>query len=86
MALVNNAATSANKPLGEPTLAEWNRVLAVNLTGAMLCAKYAAPYLRRQQGSIINIASTRASDVGSPYRGLLGQAKAGCSLSRMRWR
>lgn len=58
--LVNNAAISANRPLGELTLAEWNRVLAVNLTGAWLCAKYAAPCLRRQQGSIVNIASTRA--------------------------
>ncbi len=58
--LVNNAAVGANRPLSELTLAEWNRVLAVNLTGALLCAKYAAPHLRRRQGSIVNIASTRA--------------------------
>jgi NAD(P)-dependent dehydrogenase (short-subunit alcohol dehydrogenase family) len=61
-ALVNNAGLSDphNGPLESLTLAHWNQVLAVNLTGAMLMAKYTAPYLRAQQGTIINIASTRA--------------------------
>ena len=58
--LVNNAAVSANKPLASLSLTEWNRVLGVNLTGTFLCAKYAAPYLKRTEGSIVNIASTRA--------------------------
>jgi NAD(P)-dependent dehydrogenase (short-subunit alcohol dehydrogenase family) len=35
-------------------------VLAVNLTGPLLCAKHAASYLRKARGSIVNIASTRA--------------------------
>lgn len=42
------------------TLNEWNRTLAVNLSGPMLLAKHCAPYLRAHQGSIVNIASTRA--------------------------
>ena len=42
------------------TLQEWNKVLAVNLTGAFLCAKYAARHLKEAKGSIINICSTRA--------------------------
>ena len=58
--LVNNAAVSANRKITDLTLQEWNRVIAVNLTGAFLCAKHAAPCLRKQRGSIINIASTRA--------------------------
>ncbi|NJD55808.1 MAG: SDR family oxidoreductase [Nitrospirae bacterium] len=58
--LVNNAATSANKPLTSLSLNEWNRVISVNLTGAFLCAKHAAAHLKRTRGSIINIASTRA--------------------------
>jgi NAD(P)-dependent dehydrogenase (short-subunit alcohol dehydrogenase family) len=41
-------------------LDEWNRALAVNLTGAFLCAKHAAPHLKKNGGSIVNIASTRA--------------------------
>ena len=58
--LVNNAYTSANGPLAELPLDAWNRVLAVNLTGAYLCAKYAIPHLRARRGCIVNIASTRA--------------------------
>jgi len=58
--LVNNAAVMANAPFDQLRLADWNRVLAVNLTGAFLCAKHAAPYLGKRRGAIINIASTRA--------------------------
>jgi len=58
--LINNAATAANKPLTELSLEEWNRVIGTNLTGAFLCAKYAAPFLKKSKGRIINIASTRA--------------------------
>jgi NAD(P)-dependent dehydrogenase (short-subunit alcohol dehydrogenase family) len=58
--LVNNAATSRGKPVTELTREEWDRVIAVNLTGPFLCAKHAAPHLRRQGGAIVNIASTRA--------------------------
>lgn len=59
-AVINNAGHFINKPLARMTLAEWNRVLAVNLTGTFLCAKYAAPQLAKTGGSIVNIASTRA--------------------------
>lgn len=58
--LVNNAGISDFKPLDELTLADWNRVIGVNLTGAFLCAKHAAPHLRERGGAIVNIASTRA--------------------------
>jgi NAD(P)-dependent dehydrogenase (short-subunit alcohol dehydrogenase family) len=58
--LVNNAGISDFKPLDELTLADWNRVIGVNLTGAFLCAKHAAPHLRETGGAIVNIASTRA--------------------------
>jgi NAD(P)-dependent dehydrogenase (short-subunit alcohol dehydrogenase family) len=47
-------------PVTKLTLAAWNRTLAVNLTGAFLMAKHAAPHLRRARGAIVNIASTRA--------------------------
>lgn len=58
--LVNNAAISANGPLQDLRLEDWNRVLAVNLTAPLLAAKYAAPHLARQGGCIVNLASTRA--------------------------
>ena len=58
--LVNNAAIMCNRSVTELGLADWQRVLGVNLTGPFLCAKHFAPSLRIRRGSIINIASTRA--------------------------
>jgi NAD(P)-dependent dehydrogenase (short-subunit alcohol dehydrogenase family) len=60
--LVNNAALARAErvPVTKLPLARWNRQLAVNLTGAFLMAKHAAPPLRRARGAIVNIASTRA--------------------------
>lgn len=51
---------AANKPIRELELDEWNRVLAVNLTGPFLCSKYAAEELKKVRGVIINMCSTRA--------------------------
>jgi NAD(P)-dependent dehydrogenase (short-subunit alcohol dehydrogenase family) len=61
-ALVNNAgiADPASGPLEKLALADWNRKLAVNLTGVFLMTKHCAPHLRRAGGAIVNIASTRA--------------------------
>jgi NAD(P)-dependent dehydrogenase (short-subunit alcohol dehydrogenase family) len=59
-ALVNNVGIGISKPVESLTLAEWNRVLAANLTSVFLAVRHAAPHLRRVHGSIVNIASTRA--------------------------
>jgi NAD(P)-dependent dehydrogenase (short-subunit alcohol dehydrogenase family) len=61
-ALVNNAglASPGDAPVDKLRLADWNRRLAVNLTGAFLMAKHCVPHLRRSRGAIVNIASTRA--------------------------
>lgn len=58
--LVNNAAIMNTKPLSALSLADWQKVIDVNLTGPFLCAKYCETELRRNNGSIINICSTRA--------------------------
>jgi len=58
--LINNAMISVNKPIHELSLEEWNKVLAVNLTGPFLCVKYAETELRKNHGIIINMCSTRA--------------------------
>jgi NAD(P)-dependent dehydrogenase (short-subunit alcohol dehydrogenase family) len=61
-ALVNNAglASPAGGPLEKLALADWNRRIAVNLTGVFLMTKHAAPHLRAARGAVVNIASTRA--------------------------
>jgi NAD(P)-dependent dehydrogenase (short-subunit alcohol dehydrogenase family) len=56
--LVNNAATIIYRPVVETTLAEWNQILSVNLTGAFLHSRAAARVMiPRKSGSIVNIGS-----------------------------
>lgn len=62
-ALINNAgiADPDNGPLERLSLAEWNRRLGTNLTGAFLMTKHCVAMLRESNGSVVNIASTRAT-------------------------
>src|ERR671923_595718 len=46
--LVNNAGLQQDAPLTEMTLAQWNTVLAVNLTGMFLCTREAAREMIRR--------------------------------------
>jgi NAD(P)-dependent dehydrogenase (short-subunit alcohol dehydrogenase family) len=75
--LVNNAAVSA--PLVALELfpvEQWDRLFAVNLRAALLCAQALVPMMFNQQiGSIINIASIAAQAPGQI--GAYGPAKAG---------
>jgi 3alpha(or 20beta)-hydroxysteroid dehydrogenase len=57
--LVNNAGIVAFTPVGTTSLDEWNRVIAVNLTGVFLGMEAAVPALREAGGGVIvNISST----------------------------
>lgn len=59
--LFNNAATKSENffvPFEEFSLEEWNAVMAVNLTGAMLCSQvFGGPMARRGSGAIVNTLS-----------------------------
>ena len=56
--LVNNAGISLISPAEETPLADWRRVIGVNLTGPFLtCREFGKEMLRRRQGSIVNISS-----------------------------
>lgn len=57
--LVNNAGQAEGRPFLETSRDMWDRMLAVNLTGAYLCTQQVlAAMLREGSGRIINIAST----------------------------
>ena len=60
--LVNNAGVNAYFDATEMTEAEWDRVFAVDLKGAWLCAKHTLRAMKRAgRGSIVNIASIHAT-------------------------
>ena len=65
--LVNNAGQAESAPFQRTSLELWQRLLAVNLTGAFLCTQAALPDMTASDyGRIINIAST-AGQKGYPY-------------------
>ena len=75
--LFNNAGIGNQSPLHEWSLEEWNRLLAVNLTGVYLGFRAAIPHLRASGGgsvvSTASISGTRPAAGEAPY----AAAKAG---------
>lgn len=59
--LLNNAAAKSENffaPFEDFPIADWNEVMAVNLTGAMLCCQvFGSPMARRARGAIVNTLS-----------------------------
>src|SRR3712207_1746319 len=57
-ALMNNAGVSLIAPAEETTLADWWRVLEVNLSGPFLMSRqFGGEMLRRRSGSIVKVSS-----------------------------
>ena len=57
--LINNAGVVGFTPVADTDLDEWNRVLAINLTGPFLGIKTITPSMRKVGGGVIvNISST----------------------------
>jgi NAD(P)-dependent dehydrogenase (short-subunit alcohol dehydrogenase family) len=82
--LINNAGITPSAPLHKTTLAFWNEVLAINLTGAFLCARAALPDMYDAKwGRVVNVASI-AGLMGSAYiaaycaskHGMIGMTRA----------
>ncbi|MCX5540429.1 SDR family NAD(P)-dependent oxidoreductase [Paraburkholderia sp. CNPSo 3076] len=78
--LVNNAAITLRGPLLELDVDHWNRVLAVNLTGALLCAQAFGQQMRALgSGSMIHVASIAASSP-IPLGGAYSASKAALAM------
>ncbi len=83
--LVNNAGVFIGKGIEDISLDEWNRLVAVNMTGVFLGTRLAAPALREaakssEHGSaIVNLASI-AGIVGSQLDPLYSMTKGGVTL------
>lgn len=63
--LVNNAGIAEFGSVEDATLATWERIMAVNVTGTFLCSQAVLPQMKQHGGAIINIASI-AGVVGFP--------------------
>ena len=59
--LVNNAGQVQTAPFAKTSLAQWQQMLQVNLTGSFLCTQQVLPGMAvRGFGRVINVASTAA--------------------------
>ena len=83
--LVNNAGTALRRPTTELPLADWQRVVDVNMTGVFLCARAAATHmLRAQAGAIVNTASIMGLSGGGLYPNISYQATKGAVVNMTR--
>jgi NAD(P)-dependent dehydrogenase (short-subunit alcohol dehydrogenase family) len=56
-ALNNAGTTGVSAPTADYTVDDWNRAIALNLTGVFLCLKYEIPAMLEGGGAIVNMAS-----------------------------
>ncbi len=78
--LVNNAGITIREPLDAMALADWQRVLDVNLTSAFLVARAVVPgMLAREHGKIVNVGSIM-SELARPGVGEYAAAKGGIKM------
>ena len=84
--LFNNAGIAIRKPTSEITMEDWNKVVAVNMTGVFLCAREAARHMlaSRRGGRIINTASIMGFSGGGLYPNLSYQATKGAVVNMTR--
>ena len=77
--LVNNSGIGSNTPdtVTEISQEDWERVIAVNLTGSQLMSKFVLPYMIEQgNGNIVNISSIRGL-LGNPNLASYSSSKGG---------
>ena len=73
--LVNNAAVNGGGSIHNHSVADWDRVMAINLRGPFLCARAVLPLMRsHKSGHILNISSESAME-HYPGNGAYGVSK-----------
>ena len=74
--LVNNAGVSLIKQIQDVSLAEFERVFAVNMRGAFLCAREAAKLMIAQKSGLIVNVSSVWGEVGGSCESVYSASKA----------
>jgi NAD(P)-dependent dehydrogenase (short-subunit alcohol dehydrogenase family) len=75
--LVSNAGIGFHRALLDLELADWERVLRVNLTGTFLCVQRAARVMTAQRGGSIIVMGSTSGQRGAMARTAYGVSKAG---------
>jgi meso-butanediol dehydrogenase/(S,S)-butanediol dehydrogenase/diacetyl reductase len=75
--LINNAGISIRHNFLDITPDEWDRILAVNLTGVFYMAQTAARHMMRHAGGVILQTASTNGIVGQPYYADYNATKAG---------
>ena len=75
-ALVNNASSFFQTPVGEITAAAWEDLIGTNLRAPLFLSQAAAPALKKSQGAIVNITDIHAERPPKNYV-VYSVAKAG---------
>ena len=83
--LVNNAGTAIRRPSTELSIADWDKVVRVNMTGLFLCARAAARLMiAGRGGSIVNMASIMGLSGGGLYPNISYKASKGAVVNMTR--
>jgi 2-deoxy-D-gluconate 3-dehydrogenase len=84
--LVNSAGAVIRRPAVELTLADWDKVVAVNMTGVFLCCRTVAQYMQKDErgGAIVNIASIMGLSGGGLYPNISYQSSKGAVVNMTR--
>jgi NAD(P)-dependent dehydrogenase (short-subunit alcohol dehydrogenase family) len=83
--LVNSAGIGLRHAAVDHPLADWQRVVAVNLTGVFLCSRIAArSMMHRGGGAIVNLASIMGFSGGGLYPNVSYQATKGAVVNMTR--
>jgi NAD(P)-dependent dehydrogenase (short-subunit alcohol dehydrogenase family) len=84
--LFNNAGIALRRPTTELSVEDWNKVVAVNMTGVFLCAREAARRMLagRRGGRIVNTASIMGLSGGGLYPNISYQATKGAVVNMTR--
>jgi NAD(P)-dependent dehydrogenase (short-subunit alcohol dehydrogenase family) len=83
--LVNSAGIGLRHAAVEHPLADWDRVVAVNLTGVFLCSRIAArSMMSRGGGAVVNLASIMGFSGGGIYPNVSYQATKGAVVNMTR--
>jgi len=78
--LVANAGISIRKPFLELDASDWQRVLAVNLTGVFHCSQHAARRMSAADGGVILMTASTNGLTGHPLYADYNASKAGVIL------